>query len=83
MWNDSTKKNCVVTIKRTFIGTNTETVAGLRVEGSDWVEDADPYKYYAAVQQSACNKRVMYDGWMYNNGTTAKGGRYTWGNGGC
>lgn len=85
MWNDSTKRNCVATIKRAFVGTSTRTVAGLRVEGSDWVQDARNYQYYAAVQASACNKRVMYDGFVWNASRTtlAQGGRYTFGNGGC
>ena len=85
LWNDVTKYNCSVTIKRVYIGTESRTVAGLRVEGKDWVQDANNYKYYAAVQAPACNKRVMYDGFVWNPAGTvlADGGRYTWGNGGC
>ncbi len=87
MWNDSTKENCVATIKRSFVGSATYTQASLLVEGSSWRFDAKAYKYYAAVKAPACNKRVQYDGWMgaiaQELGPYAIGGRYTFGNGGC
>jgi hypothetical protein len=87
MWNDDTKENCVATIKRVFIGTESDTSAEILVEGSSWKWDDDSYKYYAAVKAPACNKEVRFAGEMWSPDgppfDVANGERFEWGNGGC
>lgn len=82
MYNRGTGKNCVVALKTASVGTSTMTEAGILVQGSSsWVEQTGSYKYYAAVQASASNKCVEYDGWVQGSGGDwANGGRYAWGN---
>jgi hypothetical protein len=82
MYNSGTGKNCVVALKTAYVGTSTMMDAGILVQGSrSWVQQANSYKYYAAVQTYASGKCVQYDGWVQGtSGDWANGGRYTWGN---
>jgi hypothetical protein len=83
MYNGATRYNCVATIKSVYVGTVTETDAGLLVQGESlWHDDGAYYDYYAAVKVNAANKCVQYEGWIFspNYDNYATGGRHTWGN---
>ena len=83
MYNSATGYNCVATIKSVYVGTLTETEAGLLVKPSDtYHEDDNYYRYYAAVQAYANNTCVQYIGFTtsVNGVVEAYGGRNTWGN---
>jgi serine/threonine protein kinase len=47
LYNDSTTKNCVVTLKATDVGTATAASAYLEVKGADRVTDSGSFEYYA------------------------------------
>lgn len=90
-YSSSTGKNCVYTVKSSYVGTATWTTAVLEVQnGSSYTPyvQGDYFKYYAGpVSASAAGKCVRYRGVIGNNtgaptGSTvlAKGGRDTWGN---
>ncbi|MFC0505231.1 hypothetical protein [Micromonospora costi] len=80
MYNSATAYNCVVTLKRVAVGSTTGVSAGVRVEGGSWAYDSGNYKYYAAIQRSARDKCVMYDGEVLYATSWQGAGRYSWGN---
>ncbi|MEV4753725.1 hypothetical protein AB0J86_01225 [Micromonospora sp. NPDC049559] len=80
MYNGASGYNCVVTLKAVAVGTATGVDARLRVEGSSWAEQSGNYKYYAAVQRSAVDTCVMYEGDILNGTMWVGAGRTTWGN---
>ncbi|GGM21230.1 hypothetical protein GCM10011608_02360 [Micromonospora sonchi] len=80
MYNSASATNCVATIKRVSVGTNSGVSAGIRVEGSSWAYDPGSYKYYAAIQRSARDKCVMYSGEVLYGTSWQSAGRYSWGN---
>ncbi|WP_433422823.1 spore-associated protein A [Microtetraspora malaysiensis] len=79
LYNSSNGYNCVVTIKKSYVGTATLTMATLQVEGSKPVTDSKSYKYYAGpVKASAKGKCVRYSAVIYDTrtqGEVAQGGR--------
>ncbi|MQA87083.1 MAG: hypothetical protein GEV03_21255 [Streptosporangiales bacterium] len=82
MYNDSTGKNCVATIKTEKVGKKTYMFAALRVKGKSWKADDGTYKYYAGpVKKKAAGKCVKYRGFIdLGGGFYATGGREKWGN---
>ncbi|GIJ30148.1 hypothetical protein Vqi01_53100 [Micromonospora qiuiae] len=80
MYNSASGNNCVATLKRVSVGTNSGVSAGIRVEGSSWVYDPGNYKYYAAIQRSARDRCVMYSGEVLYGTSWQGNGRSSWGN---
>jgi hypothetical protein len=81
MYNGSTGYNCVATLKAVNLGSTSGVSARLRVEGGSWgTPDSGNYKYYAAIEKSAVDKCVMYDGSVLYFTSWQSNGRYTWGN---
>ncbi|MFF5260598.1 hypothetical protein ACFY4C_16775 [Actinomadura viridis] len=82
LYSNSTGKNCVVTLKTTYHGTPSLTVAELRVENGDRPVDKGDYTHYADVQGNAAGRCVSYRGiiWDPKNTVMASGGRSSWGN---
>jgi hypothetical protein len=90
MYNSASGKNCVATIKRIYIGTGSGVRAELTVRGDKMYSDPDEYtsptypmavyKYYAAVQASARDTCVKYEGGAKYGGYGYYNGRSTWGN---
>ncbi|WP_067134188.1 hypothetical protein [Microtetraspora malaysiensis] len=84
LYNSSNGYNCVVTIKDSYVGTATRTIATLEVKGSKPVSDDKSYKYYAGpVKAAAKGKCVRYSGLVYDTriqGEIAQGGRAAFGN---
>lgn len=67
LWNGSSGRNCVVTVKTTSVGTKTRTGAYLYVQGSSPIEDTDSYAYYAGpVSAPAVGKCVQWGGGTNN-----------------
>ncbi|WP_084958732.1 M23 family metallopeptidase [Thermoactinospora rubra] len=63
LYNNSNGYNCVVTLKRTSLGTPTATTAYLEVQGSTRITDSGNYGYYAGpVRASAPGKCVRWGG---------------------
>lgn len=46
-WNSSSKLNCVVVIKRRYVGTRTEMIATVQADRSEGSVDRGNFKYYA------------------------------------
>lgn len=87
MYNNATGYNCVTTIKSAYVGTASETDAGLAVQGDttywDPASPPHPYKYYAAVEHYAAGRCVEYLGFIYSPDYSdlGTGGRFDkWGN---
>lgn len=91
LYNNSNGKNCVVTIKTSFVGTSTWVSAHLAIQGtSGWYTEEGNFKYYAGgppanlTVKFAAGKCVAYYGYIRsgtnNTGTLASGGRLTFGN---
>ena len=80
MYNSASGYNCVATLKRVAVGSTTGVSAGIRVEGGSWVYDSGNFKYYAAIQRSARDKCVMYNGEVVYFTSWQGAGRYSWGN---
>lgn len=80
MYNSATGYNCVATLKRVMVGSTTGVAAEIRVEGGSWVSDSGNYKYYAAIQRSAVDKCVMYNGKVLYFTSWQSAGRLSWGN---
>lgn len=80
MYNGSNGHNCVVTLKRVAVGTTSGVAARLQVEGSNWATQSGNYKYYAAVDRSATDRCVRYEGEVLNGTMWAGNGRSSWGN---
>lgn len=83
MYDHSTAKNCVTTLKRVLIGSETFVNARLVVQDSDTKVQNGAYKYYAAVQLSARDRCVKYSGVIDIDsgvGGVFDAGRDTWGN---
>ena len=80
MYNGANGHNCVVTLKRTSVGSNSGVAALLQVEGSSWAVQSGNYKYYAAVDRSAVDKCVKYSGEIMYGTSWYSNGRSSWGN---
>jgi hypothetical protein len=82
MYDHSTGKNCVATIKRVEVGSETPVAATLRIKGrDDALTDKGRYKYYAAIEGNARDTCVAYRGTMsVAGGESYSGGREDWGN---
>lgn len=80
MYNGATGNNCVATLKRVAVGSETGVAARLRVEGESWVEQSSNYKYYAAKRRPAVDACVMYAGEVLYGTSWQSAGRYSWGN---
>ena len=85
MYNGATGYNCVATIKSAYVGTPSDTEAGLSIQGetNEWEHvDFDSYGYYAATQGHGAGHCVQYEGVVYNPSVSddAANGRLTWGN---
>lgn len=82
-YNSSTGKNCVTTIKSSFVGTASFTSAQLMIQNGNSYYDQGYYTTYAGpIHGSAAGKCVMYWGSVTNPSNTigATGGRMSWGN---
>ncbi|MFF3672223.1 M23 family metallopeptidase [Microtetraspora malaysiensis] len=63
LYNSSNGYNCVTTLKRTSLGTNTATSAYLEVQGKSRVTDSGNFGYYAGpVRASAAGTCVKWGG---------------------
>ncbi|GAB3878748.1 hypothetical protein GCM10027612_03340 [Microbispora bryophytorum subsp. camponoti] len=63
LYNSGNGNNCVVTMKKTSLGTATATTAYLEVQGRSRVTDSGSYGYYAGpVRASAADKCVKWGG---------------------
>jgi hypothetical protein len=63
LWNSGNSSNCVVTIKRSSVGTATATSAYLEVQGASRVTDSGNFEYYAGpVRAAAPDKCVKWGG---------------------
>ncbi|KAB8181995.1 N-acetylmuramoyl-L-alanine amidase [Microbispora catharanthi] len=63
LYNSGNGNNCVVTLKKTSLGTATATSAYLEVQGRSRVTDSGDYGYYAGpVSASAADKCVKWGG---------------------
>ena len=69
-YNNSTGKNCVTTLKHSYIGTNTDTGAYITYgDGSGRKEDRGNFGAYAGpVYLSAAGQCIYYGGLDYNSG---------------
>ncbi|GGP85718.1 hypothetical protein [Streptosporangium pseudovulgare] len=84
LYNRRTGFNCVTTIKSSFTGSATRTVAQLQVKGGGTKGESGAYKYYAGpVKLYGKGHCVKYWGAIRPNGhdpRVASGGRTSWGN---
>lgn len=85
MYNSASGYNCVATIKSAYVGTSSEMLASLTVQGGSGQgdhQDRGFYDYYAATEAYAAGQCVEYFGIITNPSGSdgATGGRLTWGN---
>lgn len=94
LYSNSTRKNCVVTIKSRHHGQRSYTYAGLRVQGKSgpcgtehWFCDDGYFEHFAGgpprykTTVAAGGRCVQYYGIMVSpSGVPATGGRLRWGN---
>jgi serine/threonine-protein kinase len=66
MYSNSTKRNCVATMKSSYVGTKTTTRAYLESESGDVSEDIGNFAYYAAAHLYAPGECVRYGGYIYS-----------------
>ncbi|WP_433381520.1 protein kinase domain-containing protein [Actinoplanes sp. CA-142083] len=59
LYNESTGKNCTVTLKATDVGTASAASAYLEVQGADRVSDTGNFEYYAGPVRAAANKTCV------------------------
>lgn len=73
MYNASSGKNCVTTLKHTKLGTKTDTSAFLEVKGGKRATDSGKFSYYAGpVTKSAANTCVQWGGSVGSEKFTSK-----------
>lgn len=70
MYSGSTRKNCVVTIKTSFVGTPTKTTAWIEARNGAVGYDEGDFKYYARDYVYAPGYCVWYGGYIYNSTET-------------
>ncbi|MFU8875789.1 hypothetical protein [Micromonospora sp. SL4-19] len=64
-YNSATGENCVATIKRIYVGTETLVGANLFIYAvAGYWHDQGNYKYYAAVKYKAAGRCVKYEGYV-------------------
>ncbi|AKU18641.1 hypothetical protein VV02_04585 [Luteipulveratus mongoliensis] len=60
-YNASTRENCVVTVKTSYHGTASKTLARIAIEGeSSFHQDWKAYEHFAAIKVKAGGKCVAY-----------------------
>ncbi|MGW1061588.1 hypothetical protein [Micromonospora rubida] len=66
LYNRSTGKNCVVTLKQNHLGVKTPVDARVKVQGGSWVVDRGSFSYYAGpVYVNAADKCIQWGGYAY------------------
>ncbi|WP_460808716.1 glycoside hydrolase family 25 protein [Micromonospora zhanjiangensis] len=68
LWNATTKNNCVVTLKKTSVGTASAVSAYLEVDGKARVTDSGSFAYYAGPVKAAADNTCIR--WGGSVGTT-------------
>ncbi|MFC7274467.1 protein kinase [Paractinoplanes rhizophilus] len=59
LYNESTGKNCTVTLKATNVGTASPATAYLEVKGADRVTDSGSFEFYAGPVRAAAGKTCV------------------------
>ena len=72
-WNGSAQMNCVVVIKRSFVGTRSETGVSITRPNSEGGWDAGNFEYYAGpLYEDAAGQCITVTGWVWNTAHTAQ-----------
>ncbi|MPZ83679.1 MAG: hypothetical protein GEV28_26120 [Actinophytocola sp.] len=66
LYSSSTKNNCVVTLKSSYVGTKTTTTAYAEADNGRIAYDSGNFAYYAADYVYAPGSCVMYGGYVYS-----------------
>ncbi|HVK24033.1 MAG TPA: hypothetical protein VM677_21985 [Actinokineospora sp.] len=70
LWSSSAQKNCVVTLKSSFVGVSTHTMAYADAQNGNGALAEGNYSYYAYDTVYAPNSCVMYGGYIYSGTST-------------
>lgn len=72
-WNGSARMNCVVVIKRAYVGTRSETSVSISSPNSEGGWDLGNYTHYAGpVYEDAAGKCIYVSGWVWNPAKTVQ-----------
>jgi hypothetical protein len=66
MYSNTTRKNCVVTLKSSYVGTKTTTTAWIEARNGAVGIDEGNYAYYANSYVYAPGSCVWYGGYVYS-----------------